>query len=317
MKVVSEENGSNVETLKAVQNNDPIDQRITAIFSDLTPSEKRLAGVVLEAQASLSSYTASELAQTAGVSSATAARFFQRLGYRNYNEARLHSRRAETWGSPLNELGGEGQSEARPGRLADHVGQDIQNLSRSVEILTEESVREAVELLAGARRVWVLGYRNSRALAFYARALLLNLKPEVQLLPYEGASLAEDVAGFASGDVLLAIGLRRRPRVLGEVLEVAREVGVPSILIGDPTVAHTARHASVVLRCHNRGHGIFDSTVVAMSLINFLCSALVEALGPEVRDRLARIEELHERFDDLGPPPAGITALAKGAEGGK
>lgn len=289
---------------------DPIDMRIMAIFPELTPSEKRLAEVVLEAQATLSSYTASELAESAGISSATAARFFKRLGYRNYNEARLHSRRGGGWGSPLSELG----DSAMPGRLADHIAQDVQNFSRTAEILSEETVSEAVQLLASARRIWVLGYRNSRALALYARALLLNLKSDVQLLPYEGASLAEDVAGFAPGDVLLAIGLRRRPRALGEVLAVADEAGVPSILIGDPTVAQTARHASLVLRCHNRGHGIFDSTVVAMSLINFLCSSLVEVLGPEVRDRLARIEDLHARFDDLGPPPESIEALARGAK---
>ena len=71
---------------------DPIDMRIMAIFPELTPSEKRLAEVVLEAQSTLSSYTAAELAESAGISSATAARFFKRLGYRNYNEARLHSR---------------------------------------------------------------------------------------------------------------------------------------------------------------------------------------------------------------------------------
>lgn len=309
--------GSQANPPENAQALDPIDQRIMAVFADLTPSERRLAEVVLEAQASLSSYTASELAEQAGISAATAARFFKRLGYRNYNEARLHSRRTEIWGSPLSELSGGGRGEAQPGRLADHVAQDLQNFSRSVEILPEELLDEAVALLAGARRVWVLGYRNSRAVAFYARALLLNLKPEVQLLPQEGASLAEDVASFAPGDVLLAIGLRRRPRVLGEVLAVAREAGVPSILVGDPTVAQTARHASIVLRCHNRGHGIFDSIVVAMSLINYLCSNLVDALGPEIRDRLARIEDLHARFDDLGPAPDGIMALAQRAEEGE
>ncbi len=289
---------------------DPIDMRIMAIFPELTPSEKRLAEVVLEAQSTLSSYTAAELAESAGISSATAARFFKRLGYRNYNEARLHSRRNGSWGSPLSELS-DGNA---PGQLADHFAQDMQNLSRSTEILSEEAVADAVEHLASARRIWVLGYRNSRALAIYARALLLNLKSDVQLLPYEGASLAEDVAGFVPGDVLLAIGLRRRPRALGEVMTVAREAGIPTILIGDPTVAQTARHATITLRCHNRGQGIFDSTVVAMSLINFLCSSLVDSLGPEARARLARIEDLHARFDDLGPPPESLEALTKAAK---
>ncbi|KFE35260.1 RpiR family transcriptional regulator [Thioclava atlantica] len=299
------------------ENDDPIDLRIMAVFPELTPSEKRLAEVVLEAQSSLSSYTASELAERAGISSATAARFFKRLGYRNYNEARLRSRRTRSWGSPLSELSGEGGAVAATGKLADHFAQDVENFNRSAEVLSEAALAEAVRLLARADRIWVLGYRNSRAVALYARALLLNLKPEVQLLPHEGVSLGEDVAGFAPGDVLLAIGLRRRPRVLGEVLAVAAEVGVPSILIGDPTVAQTARPASLVLRCHNRGHGIFDSTVVAMSLVNYLCSNLVEALGPEVRERLARIEDLHTRFDDLGPPPEGIEALANSAKSRK
>lgn len=246
-----------------------IDERIMNAYSALTPREKQLAEVVLRAQSSLSSYTAAELADTAGVSAATAARFFRRLGYKNYNEARLHSRRKVGWGSPFDHLQDTPQKE---GNFHIHVAQDSENLSRTLETIDVSKIEDAVCYLAQARRIWIVGYRNSRALAQYAHMLLLNFSSDVHLLPRSGASLGEDLASLLPDDVVLVMAMRRRPRVLGEIVTIAREANVPVVMISDPTLGETGVNATVSLRCQNKGAGIFDSMVAPISLINHLCA---------------------------------------------
>ncbi|MEF2071487.1 MurR/RpiR family transcriptional regulator [Consotaella aegiceratis] len=280
----------------------PIDVRIMAVYDELTASERRLASVVLEAQANLSSFTAGELAERAKTSNATAARFFKRLGYPSYSEARLHARRAEGWGSPLYELTGIGRERVAQGNFGLHVAQDLQNLTRTAEMLKEQDLAEAIRILVAARKVWVLGFRNSMALASYARALLIHVKPDVPLLPLAGMSLGEDLASLSPEDALLVVGFRRRPAVLREVLTLAAEVGTPSVLIADMTAARTAQLATVTLRSHNRGHSLFDSYAAPMSLINYICSAAGQEIGEPAVERLSRIETLHSRLTSLVVP---------------
>ncbi|PZU25593.1 MAG: MurR/RpiR family transcriptional regulator [Shinella sp.] len=280
----------------------PIDVRIMAIYDELTASERRLAAVVMEAQTNLASFTAGELAAKADISNATAARFFKRLGYASYNDARMHARQAEDWGSPLYELTGTGRKRLAPGDFGLHIAQDLQNLTRTAEMLSEADLEEATRILAGAKRVFVVGFRNSMALANYARGLLTNIRPDVQLLPLAGTSMGEELAGIGARDVFLVLGFRRRPLLLREIMAVVREAGASSVLIADMTAARTAQLATITLRCHNRGHSMFDSYAAPMSVINYLCSAVSQALGDAAVERLAEIEALHDRLDQLAGP---------------
>ncbi len=284
----------------AAPNDDrPIAARIDAIWDGLTASEKRLAEVVIEAQGDLSAFTAGELAERAGISNATAARFFRRLGYDSYNDARRAARVARDWGSPLYELTGIGERRLAAGDFGLHIAQDLQNLARTAEMLSPESLAAAVDLLVRARRLWVLGFRNSTALAGYARGLLAHVRPDVHLLPLAGQTLAEDLVGIGPEDGLLVIGFRRRPSLLREILGMAREAGAGTVLVSDMTANRTAQLATVTLRCLNRGHSLFDSYAAPMSVINYLCSAAGLALGETAVGRLADIERLHARLDPM------------------
>ncbi|HYH22910.1 MAG TPA: MurR/RpiR family transcriptional regulator [Azospirillum sp.] len=273
-----------------------IEQRILELYEELTASEKKLAKVVLECQGNLASYSATELSDRAGVSKATAVRFFRRLGYESYSAVRVQVRDATDSGSPLAEILGAGSPTAVRGTLGAHLAQDLQNLTRTIEGLRSDVVEAAVETLADADRVWVVGFRNSHALALYARAVLVQLKPDIRLIPAGGLSAAEELAGIGPRDAVLAIGFRRRLQALLDVLEVAREAGARIVLLTDPTAAKSARLADVVLRCYTRGVSLFDSYVAPMSVLNHLFSSIAGRLGEVAVERLDHIERTHERL---------------------
>nr|WP_319388128.1 MurR/RpiR family transcriptional regulator [uncultured Cohaesibacter sp.] len=282
-----------------------IDVRISEIYDQLTGSERRLADVVIESQSNLASFTAGELADRAQISKATAARFFKRLGYANYNEARILNRQTEDWGSPLYELTGIGTKRLSKGDFGLHIAQDLQNLTRTAEMLDAGALEEAISLLTNASRIWSLGFRNSMALATYARALLINLKPDVRLIPSAGMSFGEELASMNRTDTFLIFGFRRRPAQLRDVMEAIHEAGAPSILITDMTAGRTSQLATLTLRCHCKGHTMFDSYATPMSLINYICSGVSQSLGDQAVDRLKEIEQLHSKLDQLGAPMVG------------
>jgi DNA-binding MurR/RpiR family transcriptional regulator len=256
--------------------------------------------VVLECQGDLASYSASELAERAGVSKATTSRLFRRLGYARFTDARREARDGGMlWGSPLSIDSEDGSPVDSRDFLSDHLNRDLQNLGRTFQSLRPEAIGEAVGLLVGARCVWIMGFRNSHALAHYARSVLTTIKPDVRLVPGTALEVAEDLASLSARDAVLAIGLRRRPQLFRRLLALINQRGVPIVMVTDPTASTATRHATVVLRCHNWGSAMFDSYASAISVLNLLCSRTAAQLGPAARDRLVVIEDIHRELDDL------------------
>ncbi|MGO9770887.1 MAG: MurR/RpiR family transcriptional regulator [Roseiarcus sp.] len=273
-----------------------LEQTIRKFYDRLPVGERKLADVVLDMRGELAGYSATELAESAGVSKATASRLVRRLGFADYHEMRQHARAGAANGSPLAEIARASAQESALGRHLDH---DVACLTAALDGASADLARRAVAILAKADRVWVVGFRNSYALALYARELLAQVKPDVRLLPAPGQTVAEELSALAEGDAALMLGFRRRPRRFAEILRVAAEAKARIVLIGDPSLGDLDQRADVAFRCPSRGAGPFDTYVAPISLINFLCSGVALALGEAAQKRLRLSERLHERFADF------------------
>jgi DNA-binding MurR/RpiR family transcriptional regulator len=275
----------------------PLEQTIRTNYDRLPDGERKLADLVLEMRCDLAGYSATELAESAGVSKATASRMVRRLGFSDYQEMHQQARAGAASGSPLAELAGR---HARKGTLGRHLEHDIACLTCTLEGISADLARRAIGMLAKAARIWVVGFRNSYALALYARELLAQVKPDVRLLPVPGQTIAEDLSALAEGDAMLALGFRRRPEGFGAILRTAAQAKARVVLIGDPSLGVLEDHADIAFRCLSRGAGLFDSYVAGTSLVNHLCSGVALALGDAAQARLRRSEQLHEQFGDFG-----------------
>jgi len=274
----------------------PLEQTIRTKYDLLPIGERKLADVVLGIGCDLGAYSATELAETAGVSKATASRLVRRLGFSDYQQMRQQTRGSPTSGSPLAALGG---AQSKRSTLGRHLEHDVACLTYSLEGIAADLARRAVDVLTKAERIWVVGFRNSYVLALYARELLVQVKPDVRLLPVPGQTIAEELSALAAGDAVLAFGFRRRTPGFGEVLRVAAQEKARTILIGDPSLGDLGKHAEVTLRCLSRGSGAFDTYVAPVSLLNYLCSRVALGLGDAAQQRLRRSDLLHDRFGDF------------------
>lgn len=154
---------------------------IRLIYGALSSAEKKLVDVILDHQHHLASYSATELARLAGVSKSTAARVFRRLGFQDFNQFRMKCRGIEPMGySPLTNLA---QRTPHPTtvreRLDVHIERERENLASMQRDSMPEELERAVQLMRDARRVWVLGFRNSYAPAFYAQSLFSHVLNDV------------------------------------------------------------------------------------------------------------------------------------------
>lgn len=274
----------------------PLEQTIRAHYDRLPVGERKLADVVLEMRCELAGYSATELAGSAGVSKATASRLVRRLGFSDYQEMRQQARASAGSGSPLAEIA---RARAKRGTLGHHLDHDMACLTYTFEGISTDLARRAVATLANADRLWVVGFRNSYALALYARELLAQVKPDVRLLPAPGQTVAEELSALAEGDAALMLGFRRRPQGFAEILRTVAQAKARAVLVGDSSLGDLDKHADAAFQCLSRGSGLFDTYVAPISLLNYLCSAVALALGEAAHERLRRSEQLHEQFGDF------------------
>jgi DNA-binding MurR/RpiR family transcriptional regulator len=280
------------------RNSKPIDERIEALSEALPDSERKLADLLTAQPALLATYSATELASMAGSSKAAVTRFIQRVGYATYSDARREAREAQRWGAPTFQLA-TSLSHASEESFGEHLRRDMENLAATFEKLTSGVVEPAISALARARRVAVVGYRNSHALAQYLARQLVLFKDGVHLLPQAGQTLGEDLSWLTPDDIVIVLAFRRRVPILSRILRHAQRSSIPTLVLTDAATPARELDATWRIVCETRGSAQFDSYAAPMSVLNLLVSML--ALRPEISttSRLRSSEKLHESLEEL------------------
>ncbi|WP_187399373.1 MurR/RpiR family transcriptional regulator [Bradyrhizobium paxllaeri] len=278
-----------------------LEKRIHGLYDDLPGSERALADLILEFPGDLLVYSATELSERGGVSKAAVTRFVQRLGYQDYREMQREVREAQEAGEPIYLNTGLLGSTVDRARLQQHLERDVANLRQTLEAVNPDDLREVVRRCLTARRVWVLGFRNSYFFAAYIRRQLIQVRSDVTLVPAAGQVLMEDLGSMTPEDLMIAVGLRRRTPTLGRAMQIVRDLGVPIAYITDRVAVTTPKLATWTFPCQVRGMSLFDSYVGVMSLANYLCTEIVSAAGERGREQLNRIEDLMGLMGEIDP----------------
>lgn len=135
--------------------------RIATVINSLLPSERRVAEMILADLEGIVETTAQELADRASVARSTVVRTCQSLGYRGYPQLRVAIARelaATTATTQAYGASALGQIRAQTDALA-------ATLPQVMSVLTEESVRDAIAILIGARRLLAVANGLSSPLA--------------------------------------------------------------------------------------------------------------------------------------------------------
>ncbi len=226
-------------------------------------------------------------------------RLVQRLGFTSFDEARRAARDARAWGSPLYLLSKEAPAGDFAARVQAQIDQDVNNITRTLEALSEPVFDEIVDAICEARRVFLLGYRNSHYLAGYVRWQIIQVRNDVYLLPAAGETIAEEIADLTEEDVLIVVGLRRRTAELPRAMAATHAGGAKILYVTDWS-ANPEPHATWTIPCAVQGRDLFDRYGAAMSVLHFLSVAVVNRLEAQGRARLQRIESLHESMSEFG-----------------
>lgn len=223
---------------------------IRSILPSLPPAERRVAEGVLAQPVDIVSLRIGDLAARSSTSEATVVRFCKRAGFSGYPDLRFalatQVGRSAAHGTPTRVVTDVGPDDALVDIVAKVGALDAQAINDTVEQLDIERLGQAVEAMAGARRIELYGIGASGLVA-------IDLEQKLRRVGLPAAASVDGHAAMTSAAVLttgdVALGISHS----GETLDVidpiveARSRGCATVVITNFARSSLALAADVVL----------------------------------------------------------------------
>jgi DNA-binding MurR/RpiR family transcriptional regulator len=260
----------------------------------LTPSEEKIARLLLTDYPTSGLGTASSLARRAGVSDPTVVRLIMKLGYEGFPdfqakllaevEARLHS--------PLLMMEAKRAAGSDDNVVLTYLGSVAAALEKSVSATPLQSYDRAARLVMEAKgNLVTLGGRFSRHLSGMFAGYLLQFRPGVQDLGVLSAQAFDTLADLGRRDVLVVFDYRRYQL---DVMTFARQAAardVRILLFTDQWLSPIAELAEATIVSPLEVASPYDTLAPAIAQMEALVAHIVSKLDEEA---LARIELLEK-----------------------
>ena len=266
-------------------------------FNQLTKSEKQIADYLRKNQEESAFLSASELAQHLDLSEATLVRFARSLGFDSYPAMRevlqenfrrrvTHSARLR---SRLDELREAGDIYERL------VASEIDYMTQSLESVNRDALHQAVDLIKNRKRIFIFGVGPSVSLVDMMKIRLERFGRQIIPLTTAGREILEPLLSMTENNLLFVICFFDVSPALQLVLDYARDVHCPIIMLTDTLGSIIGDRADVVLSAKRGPVSGFHSHVVPMTIINSILLAMASEEGG-VMENLDKLDHLRERF---------------------
>ncbi len=273
-----------------LQDSQTLLERLNRRGEPLSKGHKRIADYIARHYDKAVSMTASMLGKACDVSESTVVRFAYAMGYEGYPEMQATLR------SLVRQLLTAEQrfaiaSEIDPDNLmATVLRNDMQNIRKTVDALSQQAFDQAVQAILGARRVYVMGLRSAAPLAQFMYHYLHQICDDVVLAGHTTVDAYEEVERITDSDVLIGISFPRYSSRTLECMRLAREGGATVIGLTDGEMSPLKDASDICLCAATDMAGFVDSLAAPLSLINALVLAVGLSRSGELREHFKRLE---------------------------
>ena len=268
-------------------------------MASLSKGQKLIARYILQHYDKAAYMTAAKLGTLVQVSESTVVRFAIELGFDGYPSfqqslqelvrTKLTSfQRMEV----TNSLIGDGDV------LSKVLLSDAEKIRRTLEDVDRQAFESAVEKLAGARTIYIMGVRASASLAGFLHHNLRMIFDHVKFVQTtSGSELFEEIMSIGDEDVMVAISFPRYSKRIINAVSFAKNAGADVIALTDSAASPIAAAADQLLIAHSDMVSFVDSLAAPLSIINAMVVAVAMSKHDQVADRLRRLENIFDEYD--------------------
>ncbi len=274
---------------------DALDQRIQRVLSSLSAKQKRLARFILDNRYFVSVASAQAVGEKVGVSAATVVRLAQRLGYEGFTDMQEAIRSTFPRYLTIVERTRQRLAQTLPeDGLVERVFQtDIANLEEVLNGLSDESLSAAINAIAKAPDILIVGGGISAAAVIYMTHSLRAMGFNVRAATGGGVDVAAEVAHLDPDTLVIAIDIWRYLRATVYAMATARDRGATTIAITDSLMSPLAQLADHVFVVATNGVAHNLSLTAIFTLINAILAILSYRFPERTVEALQHLDEAY------------------------
>ena len=252
------------------QNVDILEQ-IHASYFQLTTTEKRVADFVLNNSERVQFMSITQLAEECGTAEATISRFCRSLQLKGFNAFKLELARLST---PEKKLRQRSESLETPqGRFREVGRLSMDAIQQTIDLVDYKAMDRAVEMIEKAPHVMCIGSGGSMVMASDCAHQFSTVTPKVYAVSDTHTQMSA-CATMGLDDIIILFSYSGATTSGLQILELAKQRGVKTILVTRYNKSPAAKLADVVLCCgSNEGPYQFGSVpakIAQLVVIDFL-----------------------------------------------
>lgn len=268
--------------------------RIDMNREGLSKGQRRIANFIEEHYDEAAFMTANKLGEIVGVSESTVVRFATEIGYSGYPG--LQKAMQEMIRDKLTSIQ---RIEVTTGRIGDKdvldsvLNQDIEKIKRTIEEISREDFKRAVDAIINAEHIYIYGVKSASYIAsFFGYYLDLMFGNVIMLNTTSKTTNFEKLFRITDRDVMIGISFPRYSTMAVDAMKFARERKTHVVAITDSMVSPLVSNADSILIARSDIASIVDSLVAPLSLINALIVAMVIKRKEDVKATFAKLEQV-------------------------
>lgn len=249
---------------------------ITEQYQSLTRSGKKLADYIFVNHQSALYLSISALSEKSGVSEASITRFCRNLGLSGYNAFKLalaKSEQVSDLGDPTDTPETIRSEDSMQNIFQKLYSSNIIALTETLELLDEDTLERAADLLAGADRVYCLGQGGSMVMAMEAWARFSTATSRFVHIEDTHMQIIH-ISLATERDIILFFSYSGSTKDMEDVMSLAKQRNVPIILITHFPRSRAAEFADVILLCGYNESPLRSGSVAAKAGQLFLIECL-------------------------------------------
>ncbi|MGE4276247.1 MAG: MurR/RpiR family transcriptional regulator [Lawsonibacter sp.] len=276
-------------------------ERIRQEMDRLSDRQRMVAQYILTEYEEAAFLTAAKLAEVSDVSEATVIRFANHMGYGRYSDLQKDLRTVMR--GKLSQM----DRFRRTGDLKNHssvmqtvirsMRADIRSIEQTLVSLHEGELASAVDWIATARRVYVVGTHSEYGIACYFASTLCWIRDQVYLLDETHNPSFDAMADMGEEDVIVALSFPPYPAATVRFLEAAVKRGARSLAITDSPLSPLAKRANCSLYPHDEKLFFADNSAPTVSLLSVIL-ALVSS--QDFEGSSARLRNKQKYWEEIG-----------------
>lgn len=265
-------------------------------ITQFSPQMKTAAKYVMDHPSAFGLDSIRETARKARVSTYTLVNMAKALGFQSFEAFRQPFRHAlvETanvrsdpdWLAEVRAQSEFGQVYAEAAKNA------LSTVTHSLERQKLQDLERAVDMLVGAKTVYLTAVRSSYAVAYYLHYVGRMALPHMQLVPRHRNSAIDDLNDAAEGDVLIAITVTPYSRETIDACNFARKRGVKLLVITDSEVVSPELDPEHMLVASVLSTHHFSCFSGMIALVEVLIALLMKRCGEPAQERIKSYEKI-------------------------